>query len=144
TQQKPQRGLKLRPTTCSVDASLPSHSCYHLCLIAANSLRSVTREAHSLVSARSRRKILSSVPATSDSSASSSGLLSLQTRMRSRRMMADLSSFDSATSMPPPSQSTPQAKRISWPLSSAIAWWQEPLESKSPERCRYFTPSRNE
>jgi hypothetical protein len=43
------------------------------------------------------------------------GLSFSQMRMRSRRTTADLSSFDSATSMPPPSRSTVQAKRISWP-----------------------------
>ena len=52
------------------------------------------------------------------------GLLFCQMRTRSSRMTADLSSFDRATSMPPPSQSTPQPNRISLPASSATVWLQ--------------------
>ena len=40
--------------------------------------------------------------------------------------MADLSSFESATPMPPPSQSTPQPSRTSLPSLVNTAWWQEP------------------
>ena len=38
--------------------------------------------------------------------------------------------FDIATSIPPPSQSTPQPRWISFPRSSGTKWLQEPLESK--------------
>jgi hypothetical protein len=43
--------------------------------------------------------------------------------------------FDSAALMPPPSQSTPQPKRISLPASSVTTTWpQRPLESELPVR----------
>src|SRR5438105_2705027 len=73
--------------------------------------------AHSCKSARSTRKILSSAPATKSLLASSSGLLRSQILIRSSRISAALSSFI-ATSMPPPSQSTPQPSRISSRISS--------------------------
>src|SRR3954468_9669936 len=101
-------------------------------------------EAHSLLSVRSRRKIPSSAPATSDRSASSSGLLFCQTLTRSSRTIADLSSFESATPRPPPPQATAQPRRFSVPSWVNTAWWQDPLESNSPERWRYLKPSRNE
>src|SRR5271163_64030 len=92
---------------------------HHLCRLAANSLRSATRDVHSFKAVRSSRNTLSSVPPCNPVAALSSGELPFQMRMWSSLTMSELSPFSRLTAMPPPSQSTshsnsiPAATRIS-------------------------------